>query len=229
MIGPMNWQVFRDGKLYDLLMALPLVLWFGNGLVQLRPRLVSEAARILSGAADLFIWVQFFALFAAAVFNLVLVYLLVVRDKPVLRAQGLLPRLAGFVGTFLGVGILRLPVASLSLTWQIVAALLVLAGSAASAVILVRLGKAFSIMPEARVLVTSGPYAYARHPLYAAELITILGTAIQFQQPWAGLLAIAVVALQVIRSIFEEQVLLEAYPAYADYRARTKRFIPGVI
>lgn len=225
----MNWAGFRDSKFYDFLMGVPLILWFGNGVVQLRPRLVAEAAMILSGAASLFVWVQFFALFAAAVFNLVLVYLLVVRDKPVLRSRGLLPRLTGFVGTFLGVGILHLPVAPLNLSWQILAALLVLAGSGGAAIVLARLGKAFSIMPEARVLVTSGPYAHARHPLYALELVTIVGTAIQFQQPWAGLLAIVVMALQVVRSMFEERVLSEAYPEYAAYRARTKRFIPGVI
>jgi len=32
-----------------------------------------------------------------------------------------------------------------------------------------------------------------------------------------------------IRSHFEEQVLAETYPEYAAYRAKTKRFIPGVI
>jgi protein-S-isoprenylcysteine O-methyltransferase Ste14 len=225
----MNFAAFRDTRLYDFLMAVPLILWFGNGAVKLRPVLVREGIAIFSGSASFFIWVQFFALLAAAVFNLVLVWLLVVRDKPVLRSRGLLPRLAGFAGTFAGVGILRLPVAPLNLTWQIVAALLVFAGSAGSALVLLRLGKSFSIMPEARTLVTSGPYAYARHPLYAVELITILGTAIQFQQPWAGLIGLAVVALIYLRTVYEEQVLSEAYPEYAAYRARTKRFIPGVI
>jgi protein-S-isoprenylcysteine O-methyltransferase Ste14 len=225
----MTFAEFRSTKLYDLLMGVPLILWFGNGAVQLRPTLVAEAAAILGGAASLFLWVQFLALLAAALFNLLLVWLVVVRDKPVLKSRGLLPRLTGFVGTFLGVGILHLPVAPLSLGWQIVAALLVLTGSTAAALILWRLGKAFSIMPEARSLVTVGPYAYARHPLYVAELVTLLGTAIQFQQPWAGLLAAAVAALQVARSLFEEQVLMQAYPEYAAYRVRTKRFIPGVI
>jgi protein-S-isoprenylcysteine O-methyltransferase Ste14 len=225
----MTFAAFRDSKAYDLLMGVPLILWFGYGAVQLRPRLVSEAALILSGNAGLFVWIQFLALFTAAVFNLVLVYLVVVRDRPVRRSRGLLPRLTGFVGTFLGVSILHLPVAPLTLGWQMAAALLVLSGSAGAAVILLRLGKAFSIMPEARRLVTTGPYAYARHPLYGVELVTIVGTAIQFQQPWAGLLAIVVAALQVARSLFEEQVLTEAYPEYAAYRARTKRFIPGVI
>ena len=78
--------------------------------------------------------------------------------------------------------------------------------------VLWRLGVAFSIMPEARVLVTGGPYAYARHPLYAAEFLTIVGISMQFQQPWAVLLGTIVIVLQVVRSVFEEQVLAAAYP-----------------
>jgi protein-S-isoprenylcysteine O-methyltransferase Ste14 len=34
----------------------------------------------------------------------------------------------------------------------------------------------------------------------------------------------AVIALQVARSVFEERVLTEAFPEYADYRKRVKRF-----
>jgi len=37
------------------------------------------------------------------------------------------------------------------------------------------------------------------------------------------------VAMLVIRTIYEERVLVEAYPEYVAYRARTKRFIPGLI
>jgi protein-S-isoprenylcysteine O-methyltransferase Ste14 len=225
----MNLAAFRDTKLYDFLMAVPLILWFGNGVVKLRPRLVADATAIIDGGASLFIWVQFGALLSAALFNLMLVWLLVVRDKPILRPRGVVPRITGFAGTFFGVSILQLPLAPLSVAWQIVAALLVMGGCLGSAIVLAKLGKSFSIVPEARKLVTSGPYAYARHPLYAVELIAIAGTAIQFQQPWAALLALVVVALIYARTVFEEQVLAEAYPEYAAYRGRVKRFIPGVI
>jgi protein-S-isoprenylcysteine O-methyltransferase Ste14 len=39
---------------------------------------------------------------------------------------------------------------------------------------------------------------------------------------------VAVAALLVIRSVFEERVLTEAYPEYETYRAKVARFIPGV-
>jgi len=184
---------------------------------------------ILGGTATLFIWVQFLSLLAVAAFDLLLVYLLLVRDRPVAKSKGVMPRLFGFVGTFIGISILQLPVAHLSLGMQILAAVLIGVGSLASFLVLSRLGKSFSIMPEARKLVTSGPYAHARHPLYAVEMITIAGTALQFAAPWSWVLALVVLALLWIRSHFEEQVLAEAYPEYGAYRARTKRFVPGLL
>jgi protein-S-isoprenylcysteine O-methyltransferase Ste14 len=98
-----------------------------------------------------------------------------------------------------------------------------------SFLVLWRLGKSFSIMPEARKLVTGGPYAWARHPLYTVEMITVTGTALQFAAPWSWVLALLVVILLWIRSHFEEQVLAGTYPEYVAYRAKTARFIPGLI
>jgi len=219
----------QQTKYYDVVTALPLVLWFAYGALQLRPILVNDATLIGQGAATLFVWVQFFSLLAAAAFDLLLVYLLVVRDKPIAKSKGFLPRLFGFIGTFMGVGILQLPIAHLNLSMQILAALLIGLGSLGSFLVLWRLGTSFSIMPEARRLVTRGPYAWVRHPLYAVEMITIAGTAVQFAAPWSWLIAAVVLTLLWIRSHYEEQVLERAYPEYGEYRSRTKRFIPGII
>ena len=219
----------QNTKAYDAIAALPLILWFAYGAMQLRPTIVNDVMLITQGRADLYTWVQLFSLSAALAFDLLLVWMLVIRDRPVAKAKGVLPRFFGFAGTFLGVGILQLPQAHLTLPMQFTAAVLVGVGSIASALVLWRLGKAFSIMPEARMLVTGGPYAHARHPLYAVEMITIIGTALQFVQPWAMLVAIGVCVLLVIRSVYEEGVLSATYPDYAAYRAKTRRFVPGLI
>jgi len=206
----------QQTKYYDVAAGLPLILWFAYGALQLRAVLARDAAMMSAGSAGLFIWVQFLSWAAAACFDLLLVYLLVVRDRPVGKAKGVLPRFFGFLGTFLGVGILQLPVAPLGLGMQIVAALLIGLGSLGSFLVLWRLGKSFSIMPEARRLVTGGPYAWARHPLYTVEMITIAGTALQFQAPWSWAVAAVVVVLLWIRSHYEEQVLAESFPEYGE-------------
>jgi protein-S-isoprenylcysteine O-methyltransferase Ste14 len=222
-------QRFKQTKTYDTIAALPLILWFAYGALQLRAALVHDGSLMLAGTASLFVWVQFISLSMAALFDLLLVYLLVVRDRAMGRSHGMWPRIFGVVGTFMGVGILQLPLAPLSLPMQLLAAVLIGVGSLGSALVLWRLGKSFSILPEARTLVTGGPYAHVRHPLYSVELITIFGTALQFAAPWSWIIAAAVVALLWIRSHFEEQVLSENFPEYGAYRARTKRFIPGIL
>ena len=220
---------FQHTKAYDTIVALPLILWFAYGVLQLRAVLVHDWTLMMAGNAGAFIWVQFVSLTMAVLFDVLLVYLLLVRDKAVGRSHGIWPRIFGVVGTFMGVGILQLPVAQMGLPMQIFAAVLIGVGSLGSALVLWRLGKSFSSLPEARKLVTGGPYAYVRHPLYAVEMITIVGTALQFAAPWSWIIAGVVVVLLWIRSHFEEQVLAENFPEYAAYRASKKRFIPGVI
>jgi protein-S-isoprenylcysteine O-methyltransferase Ste14 len=219
----------QNTKLYDAVAALPLILWFGYGALQLRPSVINDMALIAQSRADLFTWVHLFSLLAALVFDLMLVWLLVVRDRAIAKSKGTLPKIFGFAGTFLGVGILQLPMAQLALPMQLLSAVLIGIGSLGSLLVLWRLGKSFSIMPEARKLVTGGPYAHVRHPLYTVEMISIAGTALQFAAPWSWLVALGVMVLLWARSHFEEQVLADTYPEYGAYRLRTKRFIPGVI
>ncbi len=118
----------RDTRLYDFLMGLPLILWFGGAAVRLRPAIVELARMLLAGRGDLHDALLFLALLASACFNLLLVYLVVVRDPPVRKSRGVLPRLTGFIGTFLGVGILYLPRASLSLSWLLASDILQIVG-----------------------------------------------------------------------------------------------------
>jgi protein-S-isoprenylcysteine O-methyltransferase Ste14 len=225
----MNFAALEKTKVYDFVMAVPLMLWFGRAAVKVRPALAWDANTILDGRGDAMTVLHFSGLAASLLFNLLLIWLLVARDVPRKKSTGLLPRLCAIAGTFLSVGILQLDQAQLSLPLQLAAQILTLAGGLGSVLVLWRLGQSFSVMPEARALVREGPYAYARHPLYAVEMLTLTGIALQFQQPWAGLLAVGTLILQVARSVFEERVLLDAYPEYAAYRARTARFIPGLL
>ena len=78
-------------------------------------------------------------------------------------------------------------------------------------------------------LTTNGPFRFLRHPIYAALNLPALGSA--FWVPTAAVWAafILVVIGSDLRARAEEGVLARAFgSAYADYCARTKRFIPGV-
>lgn len=92
----------RRGKFYDLTAGLPLILWFGYGAVKLRPNLAADARALLAEPDNLLFNMRFFALAASIAFNLLLIYLVLARSLPVRRARGIVPRLCGFAGTFLG-------------------------------------------------------------------------------------------------------------------------------
>jgi protein-S-isoprenylcysteine O-methyltransferase Ste14 len=83
--------------------------------------------------------------------------------------------------------------------------------------------------PTAGGLVTNGPYAWLRHPIYAAILYFVWSTALD-HHTWQALMAAALVtAGGVVRMLAEETLLVQRYPEYADYRSRTARVIPFLL
>jgi protein-S-isoprenylcysteine O-methyltransferase Ste14 len=83
-------------------------------------------------------------------------------------------------------------------------------------------------MSEARKLVTGGPYAIVRHPLYLGEETALIGIALQFLSPAALAVLAMQIGFQLYRMRFEEQVMREAFPEYAEYATRVKRLVPGI-
>ena len=94
------------------------------------------------------------------------------------------------------------------------------------------LGKQWSY--EARVvegheLVTSGPYAWVRHPIYTAMLGKLLASNFAFGH-WIGLVIAGGVFVvgTLIRIRAEEKLMRESFgPAYAEYARRVPAFVPG--
>lgn len=78
-------------------------------------------------------------------------------------------------------------------------------------------------------LIVSGPYAVARHPIYAGLLLAAAGTTLAHGE-WCCILGLALIALAFAVKIGqEEKLMLETFPhAYPDYRHRVKALIPGV-
>jgi protein-S-isoprenylcysteine O-methyltransferase Ste14 len=91
---------------------------------------------------------------------------------------------------------------------------------------LLTLKRGFSVFPEARILVTSGPYAIVRHPLYAAYLIVYGLIALPRISALAVLFAMLGIASELMRAKNEEHVLRAAFQKYDEYAINVPGFVP---
>jgi protein-S-isoprenylcysteine O-methyltransferase Ste14 len=219
-------RISRD-KLIDLIAASPLIAWFLWQAFQSASSASHEFAAVMHRPSALFA-LSIVNRLALIAFNGLQIWLFIARPAARGKSDAIAPRLAAMATMAFGIAFFLVPAAQLSAGTKIAATVLTLGGLCMSVYVLSWLGRSFSILPEARSLITRGPYAIVRHPLYAAEAITLLGIAIQYRQPASALLAIAVVAGQIARMGYEESVLSRTFPDYAAYRARTFRVIPFV-
>ena len=83
------------------------------------------------------------------------------------------------------------------------------------------------VLPEQQ-LITKGPYAYVRHPIYALVILIWVSVAIGFASLVAGLITVGyVIPAYVIYSRSEEKMMLEHFgDAYRAYRRNTGAFFP---
>jgi protein-S-isoprenylcysteine O-methyltransferase Ste14 len=108
---------------------------------------------------------------------------------------------------------------------------LMLAGAALAVAAGLRLGRHLTPFPRPRPggeLVTRGVYRHARHPIYGGVLLLAAGWSLAHASGGAGVAALLLLWLLERKSRYEERLLVAAYPAYADYAARTRRFVPFV-
>ncbi|HZP20515.1 MAG TPA: isoprenylcysteine carboxylmethyltransferase family protein, partial [Bauldia sp.] len=76
-------------------------------------------------------------------------------------------------------------------------------------------------------VITTGPYALVRHPMYSGALLLLLATPVALGSWWGLLLFPLLVGGIVARLRDEERYLRARLPAYADYAERTRfRLIP---
>jgi protein-S-isoprenylcysteine O-methyltransferase Ste14 len=83
--------------------------------------------------------------------------------------------------------------------------------------------------PTAGGLVTTGPYAYVRHPIYAAVIYFTWAGALSHLSPLSVAAAALVTAGAFARMLSEEQLLTEKYPGYAQYKQRVTRIVPFLL
>jgi protein-S-isoprenylcysteine O-methyltransferase Ste14 len=94
----------------------------------------------------------------------------------------------------------------------------------------VGLGAALTPFPrprEAGELTERGLYSLARHPIYGGAMLLAAGWSLLFATIVGGVITLALLFFFDLKARREESWLVERYPAYAAYRARTRRrFLP---
>ena len=78
-------------------------------------------------------------------------------------------------------------------------------------------------------VISSGPYAYVRHPMYSGAVLFLIGIALLLGSWWGLVMSPVFAVIFAVRTGIEENTLMTGLPGYADYAARVRyRLVPGV-
>lgn len=78
-------------------------------------------------------------------------------------------------------------------------------------------------------VISTGPYAIVRHPMYLAVLLVCLGAGPALSSWWAGLALVPVIPVFVRRTLIEDAMLHRELAGYRQYASRVRwRVVPGV-
>jgi len=206
-----NWSYERMmqlfGGMWFMLLALVVAIKIGASLTDPWPSLLSN--------------------FCLAIFYTLLTVLIMTRPPAKAQAAGLLPRIAAFVGSYMPWTITFFGKTDQALP-NLLSTACVLIGMIMMLVTIRHLGRAFSLVPQARSVVQTGPYRWIKHPLYLFEEIVILGVVLQYLTPVTVMLLILHIGVQVCRILYEEDLLRRNFPEYSSYEASRWRLIPYV-
>lgn len=222
-----DWTLWQQSQTYDVLMRLPIALWGFCALLVVSIELMGYVQRAAGVTTGIFA-INVVMRLATCGFLALITASAMVRMRPSAKARGVAPRVAALLGSFLFYTVALLPRHELSPALAIISTLLTLSGTLGAIAILTQLGRSFSVMAEARQLVTTGVYGFVRHPLYLAEEVAVIGFAMQFASYWTLLIVVGQIAFQLCRIRNEEAVLAETFPEYEVYRQHTARLIPGL-
>jgi protein-S-isoprenylcysteine O-methyltransferase Ste14 len=203
---------------YDRMMRLFGGMWF---------MLLALCVAIKIGASPTDPWPSLLSSFCLASFYMLLALLIMTRSPAKAQADGLLPRIAAFVGTYLPWTITFFGKTDQALP-NLVSTACVLIGMIMMLVTIRHLGRSFSLVPQARSVVQTGPYRWIKHPLYLAEEIAILGVVLQYLTLVTVIVLVLHIGVQVCRILYEEDLLRRNCPEYSSYEASRWRLVPYV-
>ncbi|AHY52853.1 methyltransferase family protein [Bradyrhizobium japonicum] len=82
---------------------------------------------------------------------------------------------------------------------------------------------------RAQRVVSTGPYAHVRHPMYSGMILFFAGVPLLLGSWWGLAMAPVIVVLFAVRISIEERTLREGLPGYSNYMMRVRyRLLPGI-
>lgn len=92
-----------------------------------------------------------------------------------------------------------------------------------------RLGRNYSPCFDSYIpfeLISSGPYRFTRHPMYAAKLIIVVGNLVMSGSLWFAVMFVYLLTETTRTITREERHLADSVPGYVDYQRRTSKIVP---
>ena len=206
-----NWSYERTMQLFG-------GMWF---------MLLALLLAIKIGASPNDPWPSLLSSFCLAIFYMLVAVLIMTRSPAKADADGVLPRIAALVGSYMPWTITLFGKTDQALP-NLLSTACVLIGIIMMLVTIRHLGRAFSLVPQARSVVQTGPYRWVKHPLYLSEEIVVLGVVLQYLTPLTVLILVLHIGIQVCRILYEEDLLRRNFPEYSRYEASRWRLIPYV-
>jgi protein-S-isoprenylcysteine O-methyltransferase Ste14 len=83
--------------------------------------------------------------------------------------------------------------------------------------------------PQDQRVISTGPYAWVRHPMYATALVMLLGMPIALGSWWGVLIVVALMPALIWRLLDEERFLARNLTGYVDYQGEVRyRLLPWI-
>lgn len=218
-VGAISTVTPSNTSSYDRVMRALGSMWFF---------LLALLVAIKIGTSPGLPWPSRLSSFCLAIFYVLLALLIMTRSPAKAQADGLLPRIAAFVGTYLPWTIPFFFGKTDNALPNLASTACVLTGMIMMLVTIRHLGRSFSVVPQARSVVQTGPYRWIKHPLYFSEEIATVGVVLQYLTPVTVMVLVLHIAVQISRILYEEDLLRRNCPEYAGYETSRWRLIPYV-
>jgi len=159
---------------------------------------------------------------------LVIIVVMVLRTAPVRVTPNPWYWLLAFVTTYATLGFSAYAEQGVTLISPLVGNSLAIVSVIIIVYSLLSLGRNIGFIPAQRRLVTRGAYRFVRHPIYTGTFISLFAFVLRAFSPLNLTIAVALIALLMLRGVVEERFLRED-PAYAAYLLEVpRRWLPGI-